>query len=76
MAMNGNTSSQNGLLSKNRYRLPAYPYVLWMALFVVIPIILIVVYAFTNASGSFTFDNFAHMNEYASVFGRAFGWLS
>ena len=54
-----------------RYKLPAAPYILWMALFVVIPIILIVVYAFTNARGEFTLANFSHMSDYTIVFVRS-----
>lgn len=53
-------------------RFLSIPYVVWMAVFVVAPIILVVVYAFTSASGSFTFDNFSRMGEYAGVFGRSF----
>ena len=53
----------------------AYPYVFWMALFVVIPIILIAVYAFTSAEGAFTFDNFSGMIDYVPVFGRSL-WLA
>ncbi|MGM9521745.1 MAG: ABC transporter permease [Oscillospiraceae bacterium] len=50
----------------------AYPYILWMALFVVAPIIIIVVYAFTASGGEFTLDNFSTMGGYLSVFGRSF----
>ena len=51
----------------------AYPYVLWMALFVVAPIIIIVIYAFSSADGGFTFDNFSRMGaSYLNVFGRSF----
>ena len=50
----------------------AIPYVVWMAIFVVVPLILVVVYAFTNRSGSFTLENFSSMSQYASVFGRSF----
>ena len=50
----------------------AIPYVVWMAIFVVVPLILVVVYAFTNRSGGFTLENFASMSQYASVFGRSF----
>ena len=53
-------------------RLCAAPYVLWMALFVVAPVILVVVYAFTSSDGSFTFQNFSNMTSYAVVFGRSF----
>lgn len=50
----------------------AIPYVVWMAIFVVVPLILVVVYAFTNRSGGFTLENFSSMSQYASVFGRSF----
>ncbi|MBQ9979766.1 MAG: ABC transporter permease [Oscillospiraceae bacterium] len=53
-------------------KLFAVPYIIWMALFVCIPIVLIVVYAFTNDAGAFTFENFKGMTSYASVFGRSF----
>lgn len=69
------TSRISAFLNRNRYKLSAYPYVLWMALFTVIPIILIVVYAFTNASGSFTLNNFSNMLDYTGVFGRSL-WLA
>lgn len=51
----------------------AYPYVLWMAIFVIAPIIIIVIYAFTKSDGSFTMSNFSNMESYMSVFGRSFG---
>jgi len=50
----------------------AIPYVIWMAIFVVAPIIMVVVYAFTAAEGGFTLDNFSDMGMYAVVFGRSF----
>ena len=50
----------------------AIPYVVWMAIFVVAPLILVVVYALTNRSGSFTTENFSSMFQYATVFGRSF----
>ena len=53
----------------------AYPYVIWMAIFVVVPIILIGVYAFTKSSGGFTLSNFSGMPDYALVFGRSL-WLA
>ena len=48
------------------------PAVVWMALFVVAPIVMVVIYAFTSAEGGFTFDNFSNMATYAVVFGRSF----
>ena len=50
----------------------AAPYVGWMALFVVAPLVLVVVYALTTRDGSFTLDNFSNMLQYAAVFGRSF----
>ena len=38
----------------------ASPYTLWMILFTIVPCILVGYYAFTDASGAFTFDNFRH----------------
>ena len=37
------------------------PYVVWMGIFVVAPIIIMVIYAFSNGEGGFTWDNFAQM---------------
>ena len=53
----------------------AYPYVLWMAVFVVVPIILIGVYAFSSAEGGFTLNNFSGITSYIPVFGRSL-WLA
>ena len=69
------TRSVKGFFEHFRKQSFAYPYVFWMALFVVIPIILIAVYAFTSAEGSFTFDNFSGMIDYVPVFGRSL-WLA
>ena len=50
----------------------SYPYVAWMALFVVAPILMITVYAFSAPDGSFTWSNFATMTQFAAAFGRSF----
>ncbi len=57
---------------KNKRALFAVPYVGWMALFVVAPIVMVVLYAFTAASGGFTLENFARIGGYAVVFTRSF----
>ena len=57
---------------KNKRSWLAAPYVVWMALFTVIPIIMMVVYAFTSAGGGFTLNNFTQMGTYAVVFFRSF----
>ena len=60
---------------RNKRSLFAVPYVGWMALFVVAPIVMVVIYAFSSAEGGFTLENFARMGTYASVFTRSF-WLA
>lgn len=57
---------------KNKLSWFSVPYVIWMALLVVIPILIMVVYAFTTAEGEPSLDSFAHMGTYATVFVRSF----
>ena len=59
-------------MKKNKLALFSVPYVLWMAVFVVIPILMIVVYAFSSAEGGFTLENFARIGDYMVVFTRSF----
>lgn len=42
-------------------RVFSYPYILFLLLFVVIPLLLVLVYAFLDADSSFTFANFASL---------------
>ncbi len=54
---------------KARMRLLAWPYLGWMAIFVVIPLVLVLLYSFTSgdihdvSTWQFTADNFARFNE-------------
>lgn len=63
---------------KTSRSLLAAPYVLWMALFVVAPIVVVVIYAFTSAGvtaaevGDFTWSNFTGMGIYLPIFTRSF----
>lgn len=67
---------------KNKRSWLAAPYVVWMALFTVIPIVMMVVYAFTQEivvdaetgekAVRFTLNNFAQMGAYTVVFLRSF----
>ena len=59
-------------MKSNRLSRFAIPYVIWMALFVVAPIIMVVIYAFSTSVGGFTLDNFAKMGTYTVVFTRSF----
>ena len=62
---------------KNKRALFSIPYVGWMTLFVVAPIVMVLVYALSTGAddgslGGFTLRNFAEMGTYAVVFGRSF----
>ncbi len=57
---------------RNKLSWFAVPYVAWMALMVVIPILIMVVYAFTTAQFQGTLENFSEMGAYTSVFLRSF----
>ena len=54
-----------------RTKSTAVPYVFWMAVFVVVPLVLIVVYAFTNFDGEFTLENFDNIDVFLQVFGNS-----
>ena len=57
---------------KNKQAPLAIPYIIWMAIFVVAPIIMVVIYAFTSAAGGFTLENFASIGGYTVIFTRSF----
>lgn len=52
----------------------AAPYAVWMAVFIVVPMILIVIFAFTDRSGNFTLKNLEGVGQYSNVFLRSI-WL-
>ena len=67
---------------RNKRGLFAVPYVIWMALIVVVPVIIMLVYSLTveveTSSGTVleaSFENYTGMTLYAGVFGRSF-WLA
>ena len=47
---------------------PSIPYLGWMLLFTIVPLIMVVYYAFTDASGHFTLQNFVSAADYSEVF--------
>ena len=52
------------------------PYILWMALFTLIPLGVVFYYAFTDSvTGAFTLDNLANIGNYLPIFLRSI-WLS
>ena len=52
-------------------RWAAAPYLVWMCVFIVVPLAIVVWYALTDASGAFTLTNLTGIGRYASVFGRS-----
>ena len=55
IAMVGVSIRRNSGIKRSLF---ASPYTLWMIIFTVVPVVLIGYYAFTDASGAFTLDNF------------------
>lgn len=45
----------------------ASPYTIWMAIFVLVPLALVVYYAFTDSDGAFTLDNIAAISDYSGT---------
>lgn len=46
----------------------ASPYLLWSLIFILVPMIMVAYYAFTNSSGNFTLENITVLVEYKEVF--------
>ena len=52
------------------------PYVVWMLLFTIIPLCIVIYYAFTDSiTGAFTVSNITSISDYATIFLRSI-WLS
>ena len=49
----------------------AAPHIFWAILFIILPLIIVLYYAFTDSNGYFSFSNIASLPSYASIF-----WLS
>ncbi len=52
---------------------PLIPYLFWMIAFTVIPMGLVIYYAFTGEDGSFALDNFKHITMNRQVYLESFG---
>lgn len=44
------------------------PYYLWAVIFIIVPLIAVIYYAFTDKSGAFTLDNIAALKDYSDIF--------
>lgn len=45
----------------------SYPYLIWMAIFIIVPLAMIVFFAFTNSDGQFTLENLAGLGKYTPI---------
>ena len=51
------------------------PYLVWMVVFILVPLVMIGYFAFTTDGGSFTIQNVSDVGQYANIFVRSI-WLS
>lgn len=51
------------------------PYLIWMAVFIVVPLLMVVYFAFTDDAGHFTMQHISDVGQYANIFVRSV-WLS
>lgn len=60
-------------MNKKRRSLAAYPYVFWSALFIVIPLLIVLYFSLTDSSGNFSFENFKRLlsPQYGTIFIRS-----
>lgn len=56
-------------------KLLAAPYLVWMAVFVIVPLIMVAYFAFTDSDGNFTFRYVSDVAQYSGIFIRSI-WLA
>ena len=49
----------------------SFPYLVWMTVFIAVPLLIVVYFAFTTKSGAFTLDNITALGDYTTVFMRS-----
>ena len=49
-------------------RRASYPYLIWALIFILVPLLMVVYYSFTDAQGNFTFDNIFRIGDYMDTF--------
>lgn len=59
---------------KSDSKLLSAPYTVWMTIFIILPMLLVGYFAFTDKSGSFTLENLLSVGQYSNVFLRSI-WL-
>lgn len=56
-------------------KLIAAPYLLWMVIFILVPLVMVGYFAFTDENGNFTLDYVASVAQYSQIFVRSI-WLA
>lgn len=56
-------------------KLMSAPYLVWMIVFIVVPLVMVAYFAFVGEDGRFTFEYIANVGEYSGIFVRSI-WLS
>ncbi len=47
------------------------PYLVWMVVFIVVPLLMVAYFAFTNETGAFTLEHIKQVKEYSNIFARS-----
>ena len=55
-------------------RFSGSPYIIWSALFIIAPLVFVMYFAFTDRSGSFTFENILSLSSYSETFVMSLGF--
>ena len=56
---------------KLKSKITAAPYLVWMAAFIVAPLLMVLYFAFTDKAGHFTLENLSGLSQYTPVFVRS-----
>ena len=59
---------------KSNSKLLSAPYSVWVTIFIVLPMLLVAWFAFTDGEGRFTLENILSVGQYSNVFLRSI-WL-
>ena len=65
--MEKNQASKQSIWTK----LISAPYILWMIVFIIVPLAMVAYFAFTTSQGSFTLDNIKAVGQYTNIFVRS-----
>lgn len=49
------------------------PYLVWMVVFILVPLLMVAYFAFTNEAGEFTLEYVKQVGEYSNIFARSIG---